>query len=123
MRPHAGADPAAVVYDAVAAAKAATTLPPGLIACEFDAFVSLYTGRPAIPILPLMAAGYLRTRPPAEAAEQLGEILDVYHPRFLLVGTPEAYEAARLLAHAAVPRIRFSGAVSPGVLLYVPTSP
>lgn len=108
---------------AVAAAKAAATLPPGLIACEFDAFVSLYAGRPAIPILPLMAAGYLRTRPPAEAATQLGEILDVYHPSFLLVGTPEAFDAARLLAHATSPRIRFSGVLPSGLLLYVPTPP
>lgn len=107
---------------AIAAADAAVGLPPGLVACEFDAFVSLYTGRPAVPILPLMAAGYLRVRPAAEAASQLGEILDAYHPRFLLVGTPEALDAARLLAHEAAPRIRFSGVLSPGILLYVPTA-
>jgi hypothetical protein len=108
---------------AIAAAEAAAHLPPGLVACEFDAFVSLYTQRQAVPILPLMAADYLRERPPAEAAAQLAEILDAYHPRFLLVGTPEALDAARLLAHAPAPRIRFSGAPSSGILLYVPTSP
>jgi hypothetical protein len=108
---------------AIAASEAAVQLPPGLIACEFDAFVSLYTGRPAVPILPLMAAGYLRTRPPAEAAAQLGAILDAYHPRFLLVGTPEAFDAARLLAHASVPRIRFSRITPSGMLLYVATTP
>jgi hypothetical protein len=108
---------------AIAAAEAAAQLPPGLVACEFDAFVSLYTQRQAVPILPLMAADYLRERHPAEAAAQLAEILDAYHPRFLLVGTPEALDAARLLAHAASPRIRFSGAPSSGILLYVPTSP
>lgn len=111
----------AVLADA--AASAAAQLPPGLIACEFDAFVSLYAGRPAVPILPLMASGYLRVRPAAEAAGQLGEILDAYHPRFLLVGTPEALDAARLLSHAPNPRIRFSGVAPSGVLLYVPTSP
>ena len=108
---------------AITASETAAQLPPGLIACEFDAFVSLYTGRPAVPILPLMAAGYLRTRPPAEAAAQLGEILDAYHPSFLLVGTPEAFDAARLLAHASVPRIRFIRITPSGMLLYVPTSP
>jgi hypothetical protein len=107
----------------IAASEVATRLPDGLIATEFDGLVSLYTGRRAVPLLPLMAANYLRPRTPPEAAAQLAEILDAYHPRFLLVGTPEALEAARLLAHAASPRIRFSGAPSSGILLYVPTSP
>jgi len=70
-----------------------------------------------------MAANYLRPRTPAEAAAQLSDILDAYHPRFLLVGTPEALDAARLLAHAAPPRIRFSGVTASGILLYVPTTP
>ncbi len=108
---------------AVAASETAAQLPDGLIASEFDALVSLYTGHPAIPLLPLMAANYLRPRTPAEAAAQLSEILDAYHPRFLLVGTPEALDAARLLAHAAAPRIRFSGVTASGILLYVPTTP
>jgi hypothetical protein len=107
----------------IVASEAAARLPDGLIATEFDGLVSLYTGRRAVPLLPLMAANYLRPRTAQEAADQLSEILDAYHPRFLLVGTPEALDAARLLAHAAVPRIRFSGAPSSGILLYVPTSP
>ena len=107
----------------IAASDVAAQLPDGLIATEFDGLVSLYTGRRAIPLLPLMAANYLRPRTAQEAAAQLSEILDAYHPRFLLVGTPEALDAARLLAHAATPRIRFSGAPSSGILLYVPTSP
>lgn len=108
---------------AIAASETAAQLPAGLVASEFDALVSLYTGRQAIPLLPLMAAGYLHTRTPSEAAAQLADILDAYHPRFLLVGTPEAFDAARLLAHAAAPRIRFSGVSPSGILLYVPTSP
>jgi hypothetical protein len=107
----------------IVASEAAAHLPDGLIATEFDGLVSLYTGRRAVPLLPLMAADYLRPRTAQEAAVQLSEILDAYHPRFLLVGTPEALDAARLLAHAAAPRIRFSGAPSSGILLYVPTSP
>lgn len=106
----------------IAASEAAARLPEGLIATEFDGLVSLYTGRPAVPLLPLMAANYLRPRTPAEAASQLAEILDAYHPRFLLVGTPEALDAARLLVHAVPPRLRFSGVPSPGILLYVPTT-
>ena len=108
---------------AIAASETAAQLPPGLVASEFDALVSLYTGRPAIPLLPLMAANYLRQRTPGEAAAQLSDILDAYHPRFLLVGSSEALQAASLLAHAATPRIRFSGVSPSGVLLYVPTSP
>jgi hypothetical protein len=108
---------------AIAAAETAAQLPPGLVASEFDALVSLYTGRPAVPLLPLMAANYLRQRTPPEAAAQLSEILDAYHPRFLLVGSSEALDAARLLAHAAAPRIRFNSVSPSGVLLYVPTSP
>ena len=106
----------------IAAAEETAHLPEGLVATEFDGLVSLYTGRPAVPLLPLMAANYLRPRTPAEAATQLGAILDAYHPSFLLVGTPEALDAARLLAHAAPPRLRFSGVPSPGILLYVPTT-
>jgi hypothetical protein len=108
---------------AIAASETAAQLPAGLVASEFDALVSLYTGRPAIPLLPLMAANYLRQRTPQEAAAQLSDILDAYHPRFLLVGSSEALQAASLLAHAATPRIRFSGVSPSGVLLYVPTAP
>jgi hypothetical protein len=108
---------------AIAASETAAALPPGLVATEFDAMVSLYTGRPAIPLLPLMAANYLRPRTPKEAAEQLSEILDAYHPTFLLVGSSEALQAATLLAHAPSPRIKFNSVSPSGVLLYVPTSP
>jgi hypothetical protein len=108
---------------AILASEAAAQLPAGLVATEFDALVSLYTGRPAIPLLPLMAANYLRPRTSPEAAAQLSDILDAYHPRFLLVGTPEALDAARQLAAAAVPRIRFSGVSPSGILIYVSTSP
>ena len=106
----------------IAAAEATAHLPEGLVATEFDGLVSLYTGRPAVPLLPLMAANYLRSRTSAEAAAQLGKILDAYHPSFLLVGTPEALDAARLLAHSDPPRLRFSGVPSPGILLYVPAT-
>jgi hypothetical protein len=108
---------------AIAESETAAQLPDGLVASEFDALVSLYTGRQAIPLLPLMAANYLRKRTPREAADQLSDMLDAYHPRFLLVGTGEALDAARLLAHASVPRIRFGGISPAGILLYVPTSP
>ncbi len=108
---------------AIAASEAAAQLPAGLVATEFDALVSLYTGREAVPLLPLMAANYLRLRTAPEAAAQLSEILDAYHPRFLLVGSSEAFAAASILAHASTPRIRFSGVSPSGILLYVPTSP
>jgi hypothetical protein len=107
----------------LASAAAASGLPEGLVATEFDGLVSLYTGRRAVPLLPLLAANYLRPRTPDEAAAQLSDILDAYHPRFLLVGTTEALDAARRLAHADPPRIRFGGVTPSGVLLYVPTSP
>ncbi|MFI5244935.1 MAG: hypothetical protein ACHQQR_06895, partial [Gemmatimonadales bacterium] len=107
----------------LAAAAAAAGLPEGLVATEFDGLVSLYTGRPAVPLLPLVAANYLRPRTADEAAAQLSAILDAYHPRFLLVGTTEAVQAAVRLAHAHPPGIRFSGVTPSGVLLYVSTSP
>ncbi len=106
---------------AIAAAETATQLPPGLIASEFDAAVSLYTGHPAVPLLPLMAANYLRPRTPQEAAAQLSEIIDAYHPAFLLVGSGEALQAATILAKAASPRIRFNSVSPSGIVLYVPT--
>jgi hypothetical protein len=107
---------------AIAASETAALLPPGLVASEFDALVSLYTKRPAIPLLPLLAANYLRSRTPAEAAEQMGEILDAYHPSFLLVGSSEALQAANILARSASPRIKFNSVSPSGILLYVPTS-
>jgi hypothetical protein len=108
---------------AIAASETAAALPPGLVASEFDAMVSLYTGRPAIPLLPLMAANYLRPRTPREAAAQLLQIIDAYHPSFLLVGSGEALQAATILAHAESPRIRFNSVSPSGILLYVPVSP
>ena len=108
---------------AEAAAETAAKLPPGLIASEFDATVSLYTGRPAVPLLPLMAANYLRPRTTQEAATQLSDIIDAYHPTFLLVGSNEALAAANILAHATTPRIKFNSVSPAGILLYVPTAP
>lgn len=108
---------------AIAESETAARLPAGLVASQFDAMVSLYTGRPTVPLLPLMAANYLRPRTPQEAADQLLEVIDAYHPSFLLVGSSEAFDAARLLAHADRPRIRFNSVSPSGVLLYVPTSP
>ncbi len=108
---------------AIAESETAARLPAGLVASQFDAMVSLYTGRPTIPLLPLMAANYLRPRTPREAADQLLTVIDAYHPSFLLVGSSEAFDAARLLAHADRPRIRFNSISPSGVLLYVPTSP
>jgi hypothetical protein len=108
---------------AIAASETAAALPPGLVASEFDAMVSLYTGRPAIPLLPLMAANYLRPRTPREAAAQLLQIIDAYHPSFLLVGSGEALQAATILAHAESPRIRFNSVSPSGILLYVPVNP
>ena len=108
---------------AVAASEAAARLPDGLIASEFDGTVSLYTGRRAVPLFPTLAVNYLRPRTPDEAARQMADIVTAYHPRFLLVGSSEALEAARLLAHETAPPIRFSGITPSGVLLYVPTSP
>jgi hypothetical protein len=108
---------------AIAASESAAQLPPGLVASEFDALVSLYTGRRAIPLLPLMAANYLRPRTPQEAAAQMGEILDAYHPSFLLVGSSEALQAATILARSDSPRIKFNSVSPSGILLYVPTTP
>ena len=107
----------------LALAAAASGLPEGLVATDFDGLVSLYTGRPAVPLLPLVAVNYLRRRTPDEAAAQLSGILDAYHPRFLLVGTTEAVEAAQRLEHTNPPRIRFGGVTPSGVLLYVAISP
>jgi hypothetical protein len=108
---------------AVAASETAAQLPPGLVASEFDGLVSLYTGRVAVPLLPVMAANYLRPRTSQEAAAQMGEILDAYHPSFLLVGSSEALKAANILARAPSPRIKFNSVSPTGILLYVPTSP
>jgi hypothetical protein len=108
---------------AIAASETAAALPPGLVASEFDAMVSLYTGRPAVPLLPLMAANYLRKRTPDEAAAQLLQIIDAYHPSFLLVGSGEALQAAAILARAGSPRIRFNSVSPSGILLYVPLNP
>lgn len=107
---------------AIAASETAAQLPRGLVASEFDALISLYTERPAVPLLPLMAANYLRQRTPAEAAAQMAEILDAYHPSFLLVGSSEAVQAANILARAPSPRIKFNSVSPSGILLYVPTS-
>ncbi len=108
---------------AEAASETAAQLPPGLIASEFDATVSLYTGRPAVPLLPLMAANYLRPRTTQEAAAQMADIIDAYHPAFLLVGSSEALGAANVLAHAPNPKIKYNSVSPAGILLYTQVKP
>ena len=106
---------------AVAVAELATRLPAGLIACDFDALVVLYTGRAAVPIRATKAEDYLRPLTADDAAAELLVLLDSYHPRFLLITSEEIRMAAQMLSTGSAARLSFDGVSPGGVVIYVPT--
>ncbi|MBW8771371.1 MAG: glycosyltransferase family 39 protein [Gemmatimonadetes bacterium] len=90
------------------------TAPDELVASEYEGAVWLYTGRQALPIIPLTPAQYLRDYSAQEnAREGLEPLLAAYPVRTVVVGTGSAYDAAAFLASERPNRLqlreRFAG--------------
>lgn len=93
---------------------AAHTGPGEVVATEYEGAVWLYTGRQALPIIPLTPAQYLRDYSAREnVREGLGPLLDAFPVQTVVVGTGNAYDAAALLSteqpHRLRIRERFAG--------------
>ena len=90
------------------------TAPGEIVATEYEGAVWLYTGRQALPIIPLTPAQYLRDYSPKENAQEgLEPLLDAYPVRTVVVGTGNAYDAAAFLSTQRPNRLqlreRFAG--------------
>ncbi|MBX9927872.1 MAG: hypothetical protein K2X99_03080 [Gemmatimonadaceae bacterium] len=85
------------------AVEVASSLPPGLIATDYDAVVHLATGRTAIPVQPLTAVERVRPRTPAERMAQLRASMAHYHPAWVVVVDRESYDAADALTRGEAP--------------------
>ena len=90
------------------------TAPDELVASEYEGAVWLYTGRQALPIIPLTPAQYLRDYSAQEnAREGLEPLLAAYPIRTVVVGTGNAYDAAAFLSSTRPARLqlreRFAG--------------
>jgi hypothetical protein len=93
---------------------AANARPDEILATEYEGAVWLYTGRQALPIIPLTPAQYLRDYSAKEnAREGLEPLLDAYPISTVVVGTGNAYDAATLLSSERPNRLqlreRFAG--------------
>ena len=85
---------------------AANTSPDEVVATDYEGAVYLYTGRPALPIITLTPAQYLRDYTPREnAMEGLLPILDAYPVRTVVAGAGKAHDAARYLAAQSPARL------------------
>ena len=90
------------------------TAPDELVASEYEGAVWLYTGRQALPIIPLTPAQYLRDYSAKEIVrEGLVPVLDAYPVRTVVAGAGNAYDAAALLSSEQPTRLqlreRFAG--------------
>jgi len=90
------------------------TAPTEVLATEYEGAVWLYTGRQALPIIPLTPAQYLRDYSARENVQEgLGPLLDAFPVQTVVVGTGNAYDAAALLSteppHRLRIRERFAG--------------
>jgi len=90
------------------------TAPDELLATEYEGAVWLYTGRQALPIIPLTPAQYLRDYSAKENAQEgLALLLDAYPIRTVVVGAGNAYDAAAFLSSERPTRLqlreRFAG--------------
>jgi hypothetical protein len=63
------------------------THPGDLLATDDDALVHLYTGRRTIPVGTFTPQEYLKEQTYAFATIQLGNILALYHPRYVMCST------------------------------------
>jgi hypothetical protein len=99
---------------------AANTTPDELVASDYEGAVYLYTGRPALPIITLTPAQYLRDYTPREnAMEGLVPVLDAYPVRTVVAGAGRSYEAARFLATQDPTRLRLREQVDGGGIFTV----
>jgi hypothetical protein len=90
------------------------TTPDEVVASEYEGAVWLYTGRRALPIIPLTPAQYLRDYSAKEnVREGLQPLLDAYPVQTVVAGAGKAYEAATLLSTEQPNRLklreRFAG--------------
>ena len=90
------------------------TAPDELVATEYEGAVWLYTGRQALPIIPLTPAQYLRDYSAQDnAREGLEPLLAAYPIRTVVVGAGNAYDAAAFLSSERPTRLqlreRFAG--------------
>jgi hypothetical protein len=90
------------------------TAPDEILATEYEGAVWLYTGRQALPIIPLTPAQYLRDYSAQEnAREGLEPLLAAYPVRTVVVGNGNAYDAATFLSSERPTRLqlreRFAG--------------
>ena len=99
---------------------AANTAPDELVATDYEGAVYLYTGTPALPIITLTPAQYLRDYTPREnAMEGLLPVLDAYPVRTVVAGAGKAFDAARFLATQSPTRLRLREQVDGGGIFTV----
>ena len=101
-------------------AVAANTAPGELVATDYEGAVYLYTGRPALPIITLTPAQYLRNYSPREnAIEGLVPVLDAYPVRTVVAGAGKSLEAAQFVAMQFPNRLRLREHVDGGGIFTV----
>ena len=93
---------------------ARATQPDDVIASDAEAAVYLYTGRLAIPITSFTAGEYAQERTPVEETSIVSQLLDQYHPHYVLATSPHVIDAATRLAHSRPRALVFIDSLMPG---------
>jgi hypothetical protein len=97
------------------------TAPGDVVATEYEGAVWLYTGRQAVPIIPLTPAQYLRDYSAKDVVrEGLAPVLDAYPVRTVVVGAGNAYDAAALLSSEHPTRLQLRERFAGGAAFTVP---
>ena len=93
---------------------ARATRPGDVIASDAEAAVYLYTGRLAVPITSFTAGEYARERTPVEQTQIVSQLLDQYHPHYVLATSPQVIDAAARLSRSRPGALVLIDSLMPG---------
>ena len=91
---------------------ARNTAPSDVVATEHDLIVHLYTGRRATPVSTFLPAHRIRPVTRVEDLEALRNILELYSPRYVIVGYEQSVASAEALAAESPPVLKHLGNVA-----------
>lgn len=96
-----------------------------VVAAESEPMVYLYTDRRSVPAETFTALQYLRSRTAAQNADELRQIVESGHVRFVLVHSPAEVDAARAMAAdtTRLPRLTLTDSTSGTYVFTVGTPP
>jgi hypothetical protein len=99
----------------------AHTAPSDVITSEYEAMLYLYADRESVPVSTFTAEQYLHERTTAENAGVLRDIVETFHPRYVIVSSAPFVAAAQVLTGGPAPTLVLTDSLS-GTSIFTTTA-